>query len=375
MRRVVFWMHLSAGILASLLILFFSITGSLLAFERQILSASDHSFGHATPRPSGASSLPLQVLLSQAMSQIPSPVQTITLHADASYLLELVTDTREVYLVDPYSGRVKGPASPRLRAFFAEVTALHRWMGLGNAHHADAIVIKGATTLLLLFLIASGSILWLPKRWTSVAVLSGLQPRFHTQGRARNYNWHKVIGFWLGLPLAIIVATGVVMAYPWANALLFRLAGTPVPLRSQNGQRGQPKPERTQHLPPDIDQAFMQAVSVVGNWRTVSLRLPSSETALNFTVDQGDGGQPEKRFQVVFDPRSPKVLKRTSFADLPRGQQWRGWVRFAHTGEAGGWWSETLAFATALGATLLSITGLLLSVDRLQRSRTRHGAQ
>ena len=40
-------------------------------------------------------------------------------------------------------------------------------------------------------------------------------------GRARDWNWHNVIGFWCATPLFLIVLTGVVMSYPWANDLLW----------------------------------------------------------------------------------------------------------------------------------------------------------
>ena len=366
MRRVLFWMHLTAGVLASLLILFFSITGSLLAFERQIVAAADRSYGDAKVLSSGGPAVATETLLSAAVQQIPGPVQTITRFADSSAYMQLETDQHDVYLVDPYSGQVCGPASPRTRAFFLNVTALHRWFGLGKAHHAGAIAVKGATTLLLLFLIASGALLWVPRKWNRATLVSGIQPRLHAQGRARNYNWHKVTGFWLGLPLAIMVTTGAVMAYPWANALLFRIAGTPVPVRAQNAQRASHGARPA--IPADLDRAFTAAVSSVPDWRMASLHLTSGRPSLSFTVDQGNGGEPERRVQVVIDSSSLTVLQRTPFANQPRGQRWRGWVRFVHTGEAGGWWGEMIAFVTALGAIVLSVTGLLLSLPRLRRS-------
>ena len=43
-RRVLFWMHLGAGVLISCLVLFFAITGALLAYERPILHAADKRF-------------------------------------------------------------------------------------------------------------------------------------------------------------------------------------------------------------------------------------------------------------------------------------------------------------------------------------------
>jgi uncharacterized iron-regulated membrane protein len=62
-------------------------------------------------------------------------------------------------------------------------------------------------------------------------------------------------------------------------------------------------------------------------------------------------------------------LHQEPFAVLNRGQQWRSWVRFVHTGEAGGWRGETLAVLTACGAMVLSLTGVALALNRLQRWR------
>ncbi len=69
------------------------------------------------------------------------------------------------------------------------------------------------------------------------------------------------------------------------------------------------------------------------------------------------------------DVATLRVVRREPFAALSRGQRWRAWVRFTHTGEAGGWWGETLATLTASGAIVLSLTGVALFLDRLRRWR------
>jgi uncharacterized iron-regulated membrane protein len=375
-RRILFWMHLGAGMVAGVLIVYFSVTGALLAYERPILHAADRRSYAAEPVPPNAVPIPLDELLARAVTALPGPVGAVTIYQDVQAPVEIETASRDVYFVDPHSGRVQGPVSPRLHAFFTRVTALHRWFGLSNAHHAAAIAVKGAVAVLLLFQLFSGAFLWLPHRWNSTALRVGTVPRLRAQGRARNYNWHKVTGFWIGLPLAIVVMTGVIMAYPSANALLFRLARSPLPARGGNGA-----PRRhdvTKHnLPGHLDQAFTEATTNVNGWRSATLRLAPGTPGLSFIVDRGDGGHPDEREQVLIDPKTLQVLRREPFAALSRGQQWRSWVRFAHTGEAGGWWGETLALVTACGAAILSITGFALSFDRLsrwQRSQRRLGS-
>jgi uncharacterized iron-regulated membrane protein len=370
-RRVLFWMHMFTGVLISILVLFFSITGALLAYERPMLRAADGHNYHVDPDRQQTPRLPLDALLAPAAAALPSPIEMVTTHQDPHAPVEIQTANRNVYFVDPYSGKINGPESPRLRNFFAQVTALHRWFGLSNAHHTAAIAVKGATALLLLFLLLSGAILWIPKYWTRTSLGVGIVPRLAGHARARNLNWHKVTGFWLGLPLTILVLTGVIMAYPWANAQLFRLAGSPLPAGNGNAANSRRHASGGSTLPSHLEQAFALATNSVQDWQSASLRLPAGGRGLSFTVDRTDGGHPEKREQVVIDPTALRVLHQEPFAALSRGQQWRGWVRFVHTGEAGGWWGETLAALTACGAMVLSLTGVALALNRLQRWRRR----
>src|ERR1700722_10269618 len=169
-------MHLGAGVVAGALIVYFSVTGALLAYERQIVHAADRRFYTADPAPPGATPLPLDQLLAGAAAALPTPIEAVTVYQDARSPVEIETASREVYFIDPHSGRVQGPVAPRLRAFFAQVTSLHRWFGLSNAHHAAATAVKGAVALLLLFQLVSGAVLWLPHRWNRSSLRSGAIP-------------------------------------------------------------------------------------------------------------------------------------------------------------------------------------------------------
>jgi uncharacterized iron-regulated membrane protein len=305
-------------------------------------------------------------LIANTESAAHAPIEVVIVHSDAASSVEMQMANRDIFFADPYAGSVQGPVSPRSRAFFMQIIALHRWFGLSNASHATATAVKGAVMILFLFLVLAGAVLWIPGRWNRHTIRTGAVPRFDICGRARNYNWHKVTGFWLGLPLFVLVVTGVIMAYPWANALLFRLAGSPVPVRSAIRENLR---HHTNVVPGHLDEAIAQAVSGVDGWQCAAFRLSPSKGKLNITVDRGDGGQPQKREQVFVDTSAPQVLRRVPFDAMSRRQQWRSWVRFAHTGEAGGWWGESIALVTALGAVMLSITGFLLSLARLRRLR------
>jgi hypothetical protein len=74
-------MHLSAGALISLLVIFFSVTGALLAYERPIVRAADeHSYRIDPSRQQIR--LPLDALMALVTAALPAPVEMVTTHQD-----------------------------------------------------------------------------------------------------------------------------------------------------------------------------------------------------------------------------------------------------------------------------------------------------
>ena len=49
------------------------------------------------------------------------------------------------------------------------------------------------------------------------------------RGKARDFNWHNAIGLWSAVPLFVVVLSGVVISYPWASDLVYRVAGEAPP--------------------------------------------------------------------------------------------------------------------------------------------------
>jgi hypothetical protein len=89
-------MHLSTGVLVGALILFFSITGALLAYERPIIHAADKRFYQ--PDPSGPR-LPLGEMVARAAQALPASPEMLILHHDPNWPLEIQTADRLAPLV------------------------------------------------------------------------------------------------------------------------------------------------------------------------------------------------------------------------------------------------------------------------------------
>jgi uncharacterized iron-regulated membrane protein len=373
LRRLLFWIHLIAGSVAGLVILLMSITGVLLAYERQINNWSIRDY-HSTPAVPGQVRLPMDTLLATVPAGQPT---AITVRSDPSAPIQFSYGRDRTLLIDAYSGTVLAEASPKLHAFFGKVEDLHRFLGTSAEKRPVGRAITGACNLMFLLLVCSGPIIWWPKQWTWMNLSKIVAFRGGLSGRARDWNWHNVIGIWCFMPLLLVVVTGVVMSYPWANNLLYRMTGNEAPPPQNQNAGSRPGGEGRRHKHDDNDSsakaslgsAFVRAEQQVPGWQSVSLRLPAKP--LVFSIDSGNGGRPDQRAQLTLDPRTGEVVKWEPFASYNLGRRLRTWGRFTHTGEAGGIFGQTIAATASAGAAVLVWTGLALALRRLNSWRKR----
>jgi uncharacterized iron-regulated membrane protein len=143
-------------------------------------------------------------------------------------------------LVDPYSGAIIGPPPTGLRSFFRTMTNWHRWLALAGTSRPLGKAVTGAANLAFLFIVLSGIYLWVPRLWSRTQFRNVLWFRRGLAPKARDFNWHNVIGIWSAVPLAIVVAGAVPISYPWASNLVYRLAGDVPPQSSGPSRAGVP---------------------------------------------------------------------------------------------------------------------------------------
>jgi uncharacterized iron-regulated membrane protein len=369
-RKIFFWLHLGAGSLAGAVIVLMCLTGAALGFEKQLVRWAERKERTVTAKPE-SERLPLESLLREMPAESGVPT-TVTWHRAPDTAVELGLGRDRVIFLDPYTGAKLGEGHRRLRAFFGGAESLHRWLGAEGPARPTARAITGAANLAFLFLASSGLYLWRPRSWTWTAVRRATTFRGGLSGRARDFNWHNAIGFWACLPLIVMLTCSTAMSYPWANNLVYRLSGSPIPTSSPGTRAGERAVERE---PPELagfDRSCVAAEKKVAAWRTIRLRMPFGKSPnLTFQIDAGDGGRPDKHFQLTLDRRTGRELSWESFASHSRGRQIRAWMRFAHTGEAGGAAGQSLASAAALGGVFLAYTGISMAIRRYRAWRSR----
>ncbi|MCA1557657.1 MAG: PepSY domain-containing protein, partial [Acidobacteria bacterium] len=194
-------------------------------------------------------------------------------------------------------------------------------------------------------------------------------------GKARDFNWHNVVGFWSVAPLFIVVLSAVVISYTWASNLVYRLAGETPPAPTQ--QRPPNPASQSGALELDgLDGLWARAEQQVKGWQSINMQLPNTQNApVTFTIDSGTGGQPQKRAQLALNRDTGEVVRWEPFSSYTTGRQLRSWLRFAHTGEVGGLVGQAIAALASAGGAFLVFTGLLLILRRFRSwlSRRRAG--
>ena len=375
LRRAVFWVHLAVGVTAAAVVLVLAVTGVLLTYEAQLNRWALREYRAEPPAP-GAAPLNLDELLARVGGE--SLVTSVALKTDPREPAVVRLDDGADVHVDRFTGAALGDGDTRTRRFFRGVLFWHRWFALTGEYRIVGRTFTATANLGFLFLLVSGVWLWWPASRRRAAWRNALWFRRGLGGRARDFNWHAVVGFWSAVPLAVIAASGATISYQWAADLVHRLAGeTPPPLAAA----APPEPAARGALPvapdPAVPAVALQtlvasAAAAEPGWRTITVRLPESpRDPVAVAVDRGTGRQPSKIEDLLFDRSSGALLGRGGYPTFSRGFRMRRWLRFAHTGEVYGVIGQSIAGLVSLGAAVLVWTGLAMSWRRFFGSAGR----
>ncbi|MDX1392865.1 MAG: PepSY-associated TM helix domain-containing protein [Gemmatimonadota bacterium] len=374
LRKVVFWTHLASGLTAGLVIVIMSVTGVLLTYQRQMTEWSDRQYWTSPSRIGERA--PLSRLVAAARSYDPeTDVPRIVFYADPDGpVAALFPGGRTLYL-DPSTAEVRGENTTGMRAFFREVLRWHARLGLAGDALPFGRAATGWSSAIFLFLVFSGLYLWVPKGWTRRHLAPILLFRRGVRGKARDFNWHNVFGFWVALPLALVVATAITIAFPRVGDFSVRVVGRapPVPdsastARAAPETGADPTPTPGPFDVTSADGLVATAMSKVDDWRTITVSLPDETGApVVFRIDRGWGGSPRDQSTLRLDPVTGAEEAYVTFEARPRRARFRSYLRFAHTGEYYGILGQTIAGIASFAAVLLVWSGFALAWRRLIR--------
>lgn len=411
-RTVLFWMHLVAGLIAGISIGIMCFTGTVLAFEHEIVEWAERDARRVTVPAGDAPRLSLAELqqrLRTAQPGLRNPA--VTLRNDPAAAVAFSAGRDDPFFADPYTGEIRQPASTKVHDFMHVMVAWHRYLALTGDNRPHGKLINGVCNLAFCFLALSGLWLWMPRTWSWAGVKAVAFLNFKTTGKARDFNWHNAIGLWCAPILIVLTLTAVPISFRWGGDLIVKLAGeepaaTPTPA-APAVEVSRPSPD-ARPLGYDVIAARVQ--QEFPRWQQISIRSgslqrgprpaaapggvtppsrepsansaprrerPAGESArsgngegratpqpLTITIRESGSWPRTANTTLTVNPFTGEVLNQAGYAALPTSRQIRSWTRFLHTGQALGWWGQLIAGLACLGGCFLVYTGFALSWRR-----------
>src|SRR5918994_7309099 len=320
LRKIIFWSHLITGVVAGTVIFLMSATGVILMYEHQLVEYAGRAGRDVVP-PAGAARLSLDEVVAKARAQNPDARPTgLVLRNEPTASVAVGFGREGATYVNPYTGAVLGSGS-KLHDWFHSVIDWHRWLGTEGEGRATGRGITGACNLAFFWLAITGVYLW----WPRSSHWRGLKPsllfNFHLHGKARDWNWHNVIGFWSSGVLVVLTLTAVVMSYPWANDLLYTLTGSEPPPRAQApGPTAQAQQRRggeaSEHKPlASFDAFFARVQQQAPGWVMTMMRLPTRvNRPVTLLIQEPSAPHMFARSQLTLHRTSAEVIKWEPYA-------------------------------------------------------------
>jgi len=374
-RSVLFWLHLAAGLVCGLIIALLCLTGTVLAFEKELIAWAERDARQiAAPAP-GMTRLGIEELSTRLQAAYPAARPgNIVLARDPLTAVAFPVSRTEGYHANPYTGEVRRPASFAMGRFMQGTLELHRYLGLSGESRPHGRLATGIANLSFCFLAVSGLVLWWPRSLAWRAFRPGIWFTQNLTGRARDWNWHNTVGFWCAPILIILTLTALPISFRWAAELTYTLTGTPLPASGPQSSGAPPSPAVVP--PPTADARPVSRDVLVATvqrtlpaWQTITFRSAHNPDAAkpqpaSFTVREADTWPRTATTTLQFDPFTGALLQRDGHEGLSPARKIRAWSRYLHTGEALGGWAQFIAAIGGLGGSFLVYTGFALAWRR-----------
>lgn len=349
------------------------------------------------------SPLPMDKLLEKVATTLPDSVSVtgVSISSDPgrAYQVSLSKPRRASLYVDQYTGEVKGKSERS--GFFMFMFRMHRWlldsMNPGNEGIFWGKMIVGVSTLLLVFVLISGIVIWWPR--TRKALKNSLKITATKGWRRFWYDLHVAGGMYTLIFLLAMALTGLTWSFPWYRTAFYKVFGVEVQQRAAQGHEQKSdaqkrdtklaahrekkregnevrKGERSGR--PENNHSDMYSVtSPFVYWQEIydKLRRQNPEYK-QISISSGTASVSFNRFgnqrasdRYSFNTDNGEFTETSLYQHQDKSGKIRGWIYSVHVGNWGGMFTRILTFIAALLGAALPLTGYYLWIKRLIKVR------
>ncbi len=396
-RKIHLWLSVPFGLIITLV----CFSGAMLVFENEANEWFRRDLYYVETVK--GSPLPMDKLLEKVATTLPDSVSVtgVSISSDPgrAYQVSLSKPRRASLYVDQYTGEVKGKSERS--GFFMFMFRMHRWlldsMNPGNEGIFWGKMIVGVSTLLLVFVLISGIVIWWPR--TRKALKNSLKITATKGWRRFWYDLHVAGGMYALIFLLAMALTGLTWSFPWYRTAFYKVFGVEVQQRAAQGHEQKSdaqkrdtklaahrekkregnevrKGERSRR--PENNHSDMYSVtSPFVYWQEIydKLRRQNPEYK-QISISSGTASVSFNRFgnqrasdRYSFNTDNGEFTETSLYQHQDKSGKIRGWIYSVHVGNWGGMFTRILTFIAALLGAALPLTGYYLWIKRLIKVR------
>lgn len=396
-RKIHLWLSVPFGLIITLV----CFSGAMLVFENEANEWFRRDLYYVETVK--GSPLPMDKLLEKVATTLPDSVSVtgVSISSDPgrAYQVSLSKPRRASLYVDQYTGEVKGKSERS--GFFMFMFRMHRWlldsMNPGNEGIFWGKMIVGVSTLLLVFVLISGIVIWWPR--TRKALKNSLKITATKGWRRFWYDLHVAGGMYTLIFLLAMALTGLTWSFPWYRTAFYKVFGVEVQQRAAQGHEQKSdaqkrdtklaahrekkregnevrKGERSGR--PENNHSDMYSVtSPFVYWQEIydKLRRQNPEYK-QISISSGTASVSFNRFgnqrasdRYSFNTDNGEFTETSLYQHQDKSGKIRGWIYSVHVGNWGGMFTRILTFIAALLGSALPLTGYYLWIKRLIKVR------
>jgi uncharacterized iron-regulated membrane protein len=370
MKRTLRQIHLWLSVPVGLLVCVICFSGAALVFEPEIMEASHPS--RYFVEEVGGQPLPLEQLIERVNRQLPDTLLAATLQIlsdpERNWLVGFGGRNRLSAFVNPYTGEVKAIDNPQGN-FFSVMRQLHRWL-LDDFKRDGSFslgkTLVGITTLVLVFVLISGFLVWLPK--SKKLFYNSLKMRFTSTRKRLLYDLHVTLGVYSFLLLLALALTGLTWSFAWYRNFFYGVFGVEFPQMSHalSGQRA--GSERREYRKTNF-ASWQKAIDQVKAEQPDFKSLVVQDGRISLPASPLNRGNTRASDVYQFDSRTGEITGVNLYKEQEKAAKLRGWIYSVHVGSWGGLFTRILTFLSALFGATLPLTGYYLWIKRLMIRR------
>lgn len=383
-RRLNDWLHLWLGLISGIIVFIVSITGCFYAFQQEIKDALEPwRFVEVQDK----AFVPPSQLIDTAKVYMPGVKPTGLTYSNEEGAAAVGFNSFEdgernftAVFMNPYTGefiKKQQMLGGGDFDFFRFVIDGHRALWLP---YEIGRPIVGVATLIFVFLLISGLIMWWPKNLKKANLRKSFKIKWNGSFKRVNYDLHNVVGFYSLILTFIIAATGLVFSFEWfADSVYYVTSGGESHPGHHHPHSDIAQKDFTENDGiPVLDRAWYKTLAQEPDFQGMYMApvIEDEDDAIEIVAYQ-DKGSFYNRNEYFYDQYTLEQfhVQGEKFDEAGFADQLSMLNYDIHIGAALDLPGKILAFLISLISASLPVTGFLVWWNKKKKSKKKHPKQ